>query len=106
VTLAAAARSDTPVVVSAITLTEVLRGGGRDAPIHHQLKSFQVVPVTAEVGREAGELLGRTRRADTVDAVIAVTASALPGPVLIVTSDPGDIEALTAGLADVRVRVV
>lgn len=106
VTLTAASRTGTPIVVSAITLTEVLRGHERDASVHRALKACQVRPVTAEVGRAAGELLGRTGRKDTIDAVVAVTAFAQPAPVLLVASDPDDLAALTAGSPGVRLRAV
>jgi len=102
----AATHSAIPVVVSAVTLAEVLRGGPRDAAVHRLLKLCQVESVTARHGRAAGELLGRTRRNDTVDAVVAVTADALPAPVRILTSDPKDLSALTDGMPDVSVEAV
>lgn len=101
------ARKDgVPVVVSALTLTEVIRGHHRDAGVHQLLQWLRVEPVTAEIGRRAGELLGRTKRKDTVDAVVVTTASILPRPVLIVTSDPGDFGALTESMPGVLVRAV
>jgi predicted nucleic acid-binding protein len=92
------------VVVSAVTLAEVLRGGQRDAGVHRVLKLIPIVPVTAEVGRAAGELLGRGGPAGaTVDAVVAAAVLACPGPVLVLTSDLDDLTALTADRDDVRV---
>jgi hypothetical protein len=41
-----------------MTLTEVLRGGPRDAAVHRVLFRITVVPVSPELGRHAGELLG------------------------------------------------
>ena len=95
-----------PVVVSAATLAEVLRGAARDASVHFLLKGLRVQAVTAEVGRSAGELLGRTGRSDAIDAIVVATADLLPRPVVVVTSDPKDIGALAAELAGVRVRAV
>jgi predicted nucleic acid-binding protein len=85
------------VVVSAITLTEVLRGGSRDAPVHRVLARIAVAPVTAEIGRRAGELLGATGLSGhrcAIDAVVAATALASARPVLVLTSDPDDLSRL------------
>jgi predicted nucleic acid-binding protein len=105
-TVVAARRSAVPVVVSALTLAEVLRGGPRDAGVHLLLKRCQVVPVTTRIGRAAGELLGLMQRSDTVDAVVAVTAESMPAPVRILTSDPKDLGALTEEMPDVAVEAV
>lgn len=104
--LLAATLSRTPVVVSAITLTETLRGHRRDAKVHGVLGGCCIEPVSAELGRAAGELLGRTGRKDTVDAVIAVTAAKLPGSVRVLTSDPSDLRALTEDFPSVNVEAV
>lgn len=48
------------VAVSAITLTEVLRGSPRDAAVHRVLSRITVVPVTAQIARRAGGMLGQT----------------------------------------------
>jgi predicted nucleic acid-binding protein len=95
-----------PVVVSAVTLAEVLRGHPRDAAVHLLLKGCRVDPVSTAVGRAAGELLGRTGRKDTIDAVVVATAATLPAPVLVLTSDPSDLEALTADLPGIAVVAV
>jgi hypothetical protein len=47
------------VVVSAITLTELLGGDPRDAPLYRVLSRVAVVPVSPETGRHAGVLLGK-----------------------------------------------
>lgn len=62
--------------------------------------------MTAAIGRRAGELLGRTKRKDTIDAVVVTTANLLPRPVLILTSDPEDVGALSAEFRGLRVQVV
>jgi len=87
------------VTVSAITLTEVLRGGAKDAAAHRVLSRIVVLPVTAELARRAGELLGATGLSGhrhAIDAVVAATAQALERPVLLLTSDPKDLALLTA----------
>ena len=85
------------VAVSALTLTEVLRGGPRDAPVHQVLSRVSVIPVTSAIARRAGELLGSTGLAGhrcAIDAVVAATALELERPVLLLTSDPDDLSRL------------
>lgn len=85
------------VAVSAITLTETLRGGSRDATVHRVLSRITVVPVTAEIGRRAGELLGATGLSGhrcAIDAVVAATALGLERPIVLLTSDPDDLNRL------------
>jgi predicted nucleic acid-binding protein len=85
------------VIVSAITLTEVLRGGPRDAPVHRVLSRIVVQPLSPELGRRAGELLGTTGLSGhrcSIDAVVAATALDLPRPVVLLTSDPDDLAKL------------
>jgi predicted nucleic acid-binding protein len=85
------------VAVSAITLTEVLRGGPRDAAVHRVLPRITMVPVSAAVARRAGELLGTTGLSGhrcAIDAVVATTARAAERPVVLLTSDPDDMSRL------------
>jgi predicted nucleic acid-binding protein len=85
------------VAVSAITLTEVLRGGPRDAAVHRVLSRVTVRLVTAEIARRAGELLGVTGLSGhrcAIDAIVAVTALELERPVVLLTSDPDDLTKL------------
>lgn len=95
-----------PLVVNAVTLTETIRGGGRDAPVHLLTKNARVDQVDAGLAAEAGRLLGRTKRSDTVDALVATTALRLGQPTIILTSDPRDLEALTEGQPQVQVIAV
>lgn len=95
--LEAARRRGARVVISAVTLTEVLRGGARDAGVHRVLARIEVVPISPEMGRESGELLGRTGLSGhrcAIDSVVAVTALRQPRPVVLLTSDPNDLETL------------
>ncbi|MGH8907558.1 MAG: type II toxin-antitoxin system VapC family toxin [Egibacteraceae bacterium] len=90
-----------------MTLAEVLRGGHRDASIHRILSRVVQLPVSPALGRRAGELLGSTGLTQaTVDAVVAATALDQPGPVVVLTSDPADLAALTGSRADVVVQRV
>jgi hypothetical protein len=51
-----------------------------------------VVPLGESEAHEAGRLLGKTRTADVVDAVVVTTA--VRQKALILTGDPDDIERL------------
>src|SRR5258708_1024030 len=85
------------VVVSAITLTEVLRGGSRDVRVHQVLTHVTTLPVTPELARRAGELLGATGLSGhrcAIDSVVAVTALEMARPVVLLTSDPDDLSRL------------
>jgi predicted nucleic acid-binding protein len=95
--LDSAAARGARVAVSAITLTEVLRGGPRDAPVHLVLSRITVVPISAAVARRAGELLGTTGLSGhrcAIDAVVAATALKAERPVVLLTSDPDDMSRL------------
>lgn len=85
------------VAASAITLTETLRGGMRDVAVHRVLSRITVVPVTAQIARRAGELLGTTGLSGhrcAIDAVVAATALGLERPIVLLTSDPDDMNRL------------
>ncbi|HEV8024730.1 MAG TPA: PIN domain-containing protein [Candidatus Nanopelagicales bacterium] len=81
---------------TAATLTEVLRGHPRDALIHRLLQSLKVRVIDEDLGRTAGERIGRTkvRGNATLDALVAEVASQLPRPVAVLTADYDDITAL------------
>lgn len=85
------------VAVSAITLTEALRGGPRDAAVHRVLSRIIVISVTEGIARRAGELLGATGLSGhrcAIDAVVAATAFHAERPVVLLTSDPDDLNKL------------
>jgi predicted nucleic acid-binding protein len=86
------------VVVASTTLAEVLRGGPGDTRAHRALGRITVVPIDAQEGRAAGELLGRTGLSGhrcALDALVAVVALAQPRPVILLTSDIDDMSRLT-----------
>jgi predicted nucleic acid-binding protein len=86
------------VVTAASALAEVLRGEPRDAALHRVLSRITVVPVDGQLGRAAGELLGRaglSGHRHALDALLAVVALDQPRPVVLLTSDPGDLGKLT-----------
>ena len=85
------------VEVSAITLTEVLRGDKRDAAVHRVLSRITIMPVTPEIARHAGELLGATGLSGhrcAIDAVVAATALVMERPAVLLTSDLDDLSRL------------
>lgn len=87
------------VVTAATTLTEVLRGGHRDAPIHRALRKMKVIAIDNEQARAAGELLGRVGMSGhrcALDALLATIALAQPRPIVMLTSDTTDMARLTA----------
>ena len=63
----------------------------RDAGILAEVIDITVEPITRQDGMRAGELLGRTRLRDAIDASVALLAR--PGD-RILTSDPQDLRAL------------
>ena len=86
------------VVTAASTLVEILRGQPRDAVVHRVIGSITVAPVDKRIGRAAGELLGRiglSGHQHALDALLAVVALDQPRPVVLLTSDPGDLGRLT-----------
>jgi predicted nucleic acid-binding protein len=86
------------VVISAITLTEILRGRREDASLYRVLNEVVQLPVTPDRARQAGALLGRTGldgHTHAIDAVVAVTALEQERPVLLLTSDLDDMHRLT-----------
>ena len=85
------------VAVSAITLTEALQGGPRDAAVHCVLSRIIVISVTERIARRAGELLGETGLSghrSAIDAVVAATALDAERPAVLLTSDPDDLNKL------------
>lgn len=94
------------VLTSAAILAEALRGTPRDAGVYRILGGVVVQPVTQAIGERAGKLIGAANlgSGQAVDAILVATALNEPGPIVIATSDLGDLLAL-AGDED-RVSVV
>jgi predicted nucleic acid-binding protein len=80
------------VRIPVVVLAEILRGGPRDAAIHRVRNAVDVFPTEEPTARLAGALLGRTRGANTVDALVA--AEAIRAAADVLTSDAGDLRAL------------
>jgi predicted nucleic acid-binding protein len=86
------------VVTAASTLAEVLRGGPKDAPLHRVLGRIEIIPISREHGRFAGELLGRTGMSASqcaMDALLAAVALSQPRPAVLLSSDPDGLAKLT-----------
>src|SRR5215470_7359431 len=64
----------------------------RQVQLRRFLTGCVVIPLGESEAHEAGRLLGRTRTADVVDAVVVTTA--FRQKAMILTSDPDDIERL------------
>lgn len=97
---------DAPVVVSWVTLAEVLQGSARGEAVHWALSKVRLEPLQEVDFRAAGELMGRTGMGGhTIDALVAVTARRLPPPCVVLTSDPDDLRRLCADSAVAPVRV-
>ena len=94
------------VHVSSVVLAEVLRGHARDARVHSLLQAVTKDAVTPELGRAAGELLGRAGGDDTIDAIVAVSAENLSGRVRLLTGDASDLHRLTADMPNVSVAPI
>jgi predicted nucleic acid-binding protein len=107
--LTAGRRRRADIVVSAAVLAEVLSGHPRDAAVHRVLSRFAVVPVDERLGAEAGRLRGAAGLAggaQAIDAIVAATAHAVKPPVVVMTSDVGDLSKLLADHPAVKVVLV
>ncbi|GAB7007087.1 hypothetical protein JCM18899A_45600 [Nocardioides sp. AN3] len=97
----AALRADRPLCISAVTIAEVTDGSSRDTRVRRLVNQVTVHDVTPAIAHAAGAMRARVRRRKqrdlTVDAVVAATAASLPGPVVVLTSDPDDLTALLEG---------
>jgi predicted nucleic acid-binding protein len=78
-------------VVPAPVVAQVSRSP-QQAQLRRFLTGCAVVPLGESEAHEAGRLLGLTRTADVVDAVVVTTA--LRQKAMILTSDPRDMERL------------
>jgi predicted nucleic acid-binding protein len=107
--VAFARRTDSTLHASTVTLAEVTDGSSRDANVHRVAKALRIEDVTTAIGYRAGALRAaasssrRKVRDLTVDAIVAATALALPGRVVVLTSDDNDLNLLLDGTS-VRVE--
>ncbi|MFI2201694.1 DNA-binding protein [Streptomyces sp. NPDC020192] len=103
--LALARADDLRVITSAATLVEVVHPRINRPALEWTLSRLVVEPVSEPVARHAAALLadaGLHGHRHAIDAILAATALAAPGPVTILTSGPEDLTALCGG----RVTVI
>jgi hypothetical protein len=92
--LKAALLSGQPPRTHAGVLAQAWRGGaGRQARLAAAVASIDVLPLTEELAKATGTLLGASSTADIVDAAVVLIASDDDS---IITSDPVDIANLAA----------
>ncbi|WP_327162490.1 DNA-binding protein [Streptomyces zaomyceticus] len=102
--LALARADDLRVVASAATLVEVMHPRINRAALEWTLSRLVVEPVTDAIARRAAALLaenGLHGHEYAIDAMVAATALAAPGPVSVLASDPEDLIVLCGGRATV-----
>ncbi|WP_299537880.1 DNA-binding protein [uncultured Streptomyces sp.] len=95
--LALARADDQRVLTSVATLVEVVHPRINRPALEWTLSRIVVEPVTEAVGVSATALLsdaGLHGHKYAIDAMLAATALAAPGPTTILTSDPDDLIAL------------
>lgn len=66
---------------------------GRQAVLARLLRSVKIVSIDDDLGRRCGELLGKARTSDPIDAAVVLIASDGES---VLTSDPQDIRHLAA----------
>ena len=93
--------------VPMVVVAETVRGNGpRDAPVNLVLaQTSPQHPLTIEVTRLAGMLLGVARSSSTIDALVAAEAVDC-APAMIWTSDPGDLRQLIGSHPGVTVEPI
>ena len=62
--------------------------GARQATLARLLRAVKIVTIDDELGRRSGELLGKAKMSDPIDAAVVLIATAGEA---IVTSDPDDL---------------
>lgn len=95
--LTAAEREDTRVIVSAATLVEARNPKIPQARFDWTVSRMHIEPISEAVARHASQLLataGLHGHKYAIDAMVAATALSVPGPALVLTSDPEDLKAL------------
>ena len=106
-----ASELDADVVISAVTLAEVVPGVGRDVRLNRVAKATVVWPADEALARRAGALLGKVSSDATIDALVAATAVVGrerhgADRCVVLTSDPGDLGLLLANEPGVRVVTI
>lgn len=101
-------RAGAPALLPTIVLAESTRGDATDAQVNQIAKGLTLVPVDEEIARLAARLKSRAGLAGvqhTIDAIVVAT-TAVAGGGAILTTDPGDIQALASVIHHVRIRAI
>jgi hypothetical protein len=93
------------VAVPPVVVTQTMRGGPRDAPIHQLLKAVRVPPVDLLLAREAGRLLGISGLTDAADAQV-MSEALRSRPSVLMTSDLADMAQLAHGQRHIYIVTV
>ncbi len=90
-----------------VVVAETVRGNGpRDAPVNLVLAEMSPQhPLTDEIARAAGHLLGAARSSSTIDALVVAEAIDC-APAIIMTSDPIDLRALLGNHRGVTIEPI
>jgi predicted nucleic acid-binding protein len=80
-----------PIVPTPV-LTQVWRGGARQARLSMTLHGCDIEPTSEKIALAAGVLLRHSSTGDAVDAIVVATATAYEA--IVVTSDPDDLHAI------------
>jgi predicted nucleic acid-binding protein len=93
--------------VPVVVVAETVRGSGpRDAPVNLVLAQTEPrYPLTEEIARHAGQLLGASRSSATIDALIVAEALDC-APSMIWTSDPTDLRLLLGDHRGVTIETI
>jgi predicted nucleic acid-binding protein len=99
------------LVISAVTLTELVRGRPRDAAVNRVIKAAEVMAAGEQLARTAGRLLGSAGSHPTIDALVGATALAAQARhdaarCVLLTSDPADLGTLLTGHPEVHIVAV
>jgi len=82
-------------IVSAPVVAQTSRSG-QQVQLRRLLRGCQIVAFTPEEAHRVGSLLGASGTTDVIDAHVATLA--LDHEAIVITSDPGDLEHLSACL--------
>ena len=99
---------DADLVLSAVTLAELVHGRPRDAAVSRVVKAAEVIPADEQLARTAGKLLGSSGSDATIGALVGATALAAQARqdaarCVLLTSDPADFGALLADYPEVHI---
>jgi len=96
--------NEVPIIVSAVTLVEVIHPRTNRSALAWTLSQLRVEPVTEALSLAAANLLqaaGKHGHTHALDAIVCATALSEQGMATIYTSDPDDIESLVTERATV-----